>query len=352
MTEQIRKPQAFVINEDHPVAATKHQSRRTEPSIKIELQSHFEETGPLVSRAAKPLPTPRFFRWGMVLGTSAVILLMFWVGLGLVQLVQSYFAQSQILGWLVMSVVSVAILATLALLSREVLGILRLNQIGSLQDTAVKAINLDDATLATQTIADLYRLFAKRPDLSASLGDFASHNAEIMDPRDRILLAGHLLLTPLDQQAKKIIARHARRVTLLTAVTPVAALDILIVAAQNFSMLRDIATLYGGRPSSLATLRLSRMVLAHLAMAGGLALSDTLLQHFVGKGLLGRLSARFGEGTVNGVLTARIGLAAMTVCRPLPKDFSIRQELAGLLKEVVTPTAIETTQLDKLGMEK
>ena len=59
-----------------------------------------------------------------------------------------------------------------------------------------------------------------------------------------------------------------------------------------------------------AVLKLARMVASHLAVTGGLALSDNLIQHVVGKGLLGRLSARFGEGAVNGILTSRIGLAA------------------------------------------
>ena len=60
------------------------------------------------------------------------------------------------------------------------------------------------------------------------------------------------------------------------------------------------------------------MVLSHLAVTGGIALTDSLTQHVLGRGLLGRLSARFGEGAVNGIMTARIGLAALDMCRPLP----------------------------------
>ena len=134
--------------------------------------------------------------------------------------------------------------------------------------------------------------------------------------------------------ATSIIAKRARRVTLLTTVTPAAALDILFVGAQNLGMLREIASLYGGRPSTLATLRLARMVVTHLAVAGGLALSDNFLHLFVGKGILGRLSARFGEGAVNGILTARIGLAAREVCRPVPQEQSKREKLSNMVKEL------------------
>jgi len=37
-----------------------------------------------------------------------------------------------------------------------------------------------------------------------------------------------------------------------------------------------------------------------------------------GGGLLSKLSRRFGEGVINGALTARVGVAAMDVCRPMP----------------------------------
>ena len=33
---------------------------------------------------------------------------------------------------------------------------------------------------------------------------------------------------------------------------------------------------------------------------------------------MSKISRRFGEGVVNGALTARVGLAAMDLCRPLP----------------------------------
>ncbi|MCA0344577.1 MAG: DUF697 domain-containing protein, partial [Proteobacteria bacterium] len=31
-----------------------------------------------------------------------------------------------------------------------------------------------------------------------------------------------------------------------------------------------------------------------------------------------KLSARLGEGVINGLMTARIGIAAMDLCRPMP----------------------------------
>jgi putative membrane protein len=227
-------------------------------------------------------------------------------------------------------------LAALAIMLREMAGLMRLNSLEALQDTAARAINLDDAASAGEAVREITALYARRPELQQGLSALRGHAADIMDPKDRMRLTERLLLETLDEQARKIIARRARRVTLLTTVTPAAALDILFVAAQNLAMLRDIATVYGGRPSTIATLRLARMVVTHLAVSGGLALSDNLIQHLVGKGLLGRLSARLGEGAVNGILTSRIGLAAMSVCRPIPGTATTARSLTDLLKEVLT----------------
>jgi putative membrane protein len=76
------------------------------------------------------------------------------------------------------------------------------------------------------------------------------------------------------------------------------------------------------------------MVVTHLAVAGGLALTDNFLHLFVGKGILGKLSARFGEGAINGILTSRIGLAACEVCRPIAKEANKRETLSALAKEL------------------
>jgi len=40
---------------------------------------------------------------------------------------------------------------------------------------------------------------------------------------------------------------------------------------------------------------------------------------------------RFGEGVVNGALTARVGIAAMEVCRPLPFMAQPRPKVGNLV---------------------
>jgi putative membrane protein len=85
---------------------------------------------------------------------------------------------------------------------------------------------------------------------------------------------------------------------------------------------------------------LTGAILGHLAVTGGLVLTDGVVEQLVGHGLASRVSQRLGEGVVNGLMTVRVGIAAMRVVRPLPfeavpqpmvKDFI--PELAGVLKK-------------------
>jgi putative membrane protein len=211
-----------------------------------------------------------------------------------------------------------------------------LKRLETLQADAAAALSFNSRESAAAVTTALGVLYADRSDMNGPRARLSAHAADIIDPSDRIRLAERELMLPLDATANTIIARAVKSVTLLTAVAPSPALDMLFVGAQTLSMLRQLATLYGGRPGTLAALRLARLALGNLAVAGGLALSDQVLQHVLGKGLAGRLSARFGEGAVNGILTARIGLAACEVCRPLPylsgKKPALGQFLAGLVK--------------------
>ena len=72
------------------------------------------------------------------------------------------------------------------------------------------------------------------------------------------------------------------------------------------------------RPGLFGFLRLAKAAFNHLAVTGGVAVGDSLMQQVLGLGLAARISAKLGEGVLNGLMTARFGLAALSVCRPLP----------------------------------
>jgi putative membrane protein len=141
---------------------------------------------------------------------------------------------------------------------------------------------------------------------------------EIIEPDDRLAIAERELLLPLDTQAKRVIAHAAKQVSVVTALSPRAIVDVAFVVFAAARLLRQISGIYGGRPGLLGFLRLFRAALGHLAVTGGVAVGDSLVQQVLGLGLAARISAKLGEGVLNGLMTARFGLAALAVCRPLP----------------------------------
>jgi putative membrane protein len=334
-----RKPQAFVIEDDKPVT----KATRAPKIIFEEEEIHLPATVPHTQERT----TPHSFRWLPWLASSLSALLVMWISLQTWQMITGFFAQSAWLGWLASVLGVIAAISLIAIIVREATGLFRLRKLEALQDQAARALNLNDQPAAMATVADLTSLYDNRSDLTLPLQRFRAQNNGIMDSSDRIRLLDRNVLQPLDVQARTIITKRTRRIALLTAVIPAPALDVLLVAAQNFAMLREIAYVYGGKPSSLSTIRLARMVMSHLAIAGGLAMSDSLLQNLIGKGLLGRISSRFGEGTLNGILTARIGVAAMEVCRPIPKDSSSRAELVSVIKEALSFGSTQDANDDK-----
>jgi len=339
VSEKPRNPQAFVLEpperEDEP-------QRKPRAITGITFEPERDEGEMIVMPPAVARPTR--FRWGTLLMSALFILVTMWASLAVTRLVEDFFARSPALGWAALAVAGVAAFAALVIILRELWALARLRRIEHIQVDAAHAINTDDAAAAKRAVEQLKALYAGRPDAQLGLKELRQYESDILDGRDRIRLAERHLVDWRDGEAHRIIAHAARRITLLTTVAPTAALDILFVAAQNLRMMRELATLYGGRPSTLSTLRLARMVLSHLALTGGIALSDNLIQHVVGRGLLGRLSARFGEGTVNGILTARVGLAARDVCRPIPQETSAKDTLGSLMKELVSSAPQEKSE--------
>ena len=123
---------------------------------------------------------------------------------------------------------------------------------------------------------------------------------------------------------------------MVTAVSPRAVFDVVFVLWESVRLIRGVADLYGGRPGAFGLFRLMKAVLSHLAVTGSIAAGETLLQQLIGHGVAGRLSAKLGEGVVNGLMTARIGLSAMDVCRPLPFLAAERPQLRDLTGDLMT----------------
>ena len=251
--------------------------------------------------------------WSALSGLVSLALTL-WV----TELVEGLFARSALLGALGLALAATLAIAALILLAREIHAILRQNKIAQLHLALAAAHAGNDGKTARTRLKELCDLYVSRPETAQARARLIALSDEIIDGRDLIDFAERTLIAPLDALARREIAAAARRVSLVVTVSPRAILDVIFVAAQAIALMRRIAEIYGGRPGLFGFFKLARSVGAHLAITGGLAIGDSLLQQLVGHGLAAKLSARLGEGVLNGLLTARVGLSAMAVCRPTP----------------------------------
>jgi putative membrane protein len=277
------------------------------------------EAGTIEEPAAVPVARERRRApWRGIFLSALGGLVVLGLGLWVENLIFSLFALYPALGWVAVGLAALTLVAFLVLLGRETLGMLRERKIERLRARAADAIARQDDAGARRLVADLIVLYGTRPETARAREVLAGLGSTIIDASDRVAIAERELMRPLDAAAKRAVANAAKQVSLVTAVSPRALVDVGFVLYAAFRLIRRLAAIYGGRPGFFGFLRLARNVLGHLALTGGMAAGDSLLQQVMGLGVAARVSARLGEGVLNGVLTARVGLAAMAVCRPLP----------------------------------
>ncbi len=282
-----------------------------------------------------PILKARGFRWGTMFWTAVAGLVLLGLGLSVTHLIEDLFARSEGLGYLGLAFAGVASLALAAVTAREAIGLMRLAAIEKLHARADVVLLSDDRRESRAIVQDLLNLAHQNPQLARSRATLRDHTDDIIDGADMIKLAERELMTPLDQEARRLVSAAAQRVSIVTAVSPRAMIDVLFVFVASLRLIRQLAMLYGGRPGTLGMVRLLRHVIAHLAITGGMAASDSLLQQMLGHGIAAKLSQRLGEGVLNGLLTARLGLAAIDVTRPLPFTALPRPALADLAKDLL-----------------
>jgi putative membrane protein len=220
---------------------------------------------------------------------------------------------------------------------RELIGFSRLARLNRIRADVARAIADRNPRRERRAALRLAALYARRPEQAWSVRRFREHARDVHDPGELLALADREMVAPLDRKARLIITRSAKRVATVTALSPMVLIAVTYVAVENLRLLRGLASLYGGRPGFFGVLRLAQLVLAHIVATGGVALTDDLLGQFLGQDILRRLSRRLGEGAFNGALTARIGIAAIEVIRPLPFLAAKRPRVRDVLGEVLRP---------------
>ena len=285
--------------------------------------------------AVEPPPVRRPRNLWLALAASCFLgLVGLGIGLWIERLVADLFAIGAWAGLLGATLAAGLVVATLAVVVKEVLALYRLGKRDDLRERAATALAGDDAERARAVALDLAAALSSRPETARGRAAVSESADAIMDAEDRLVHAEVALLEPLDREARTLVLAAARRVSVVTAVAPRALIDIAYVLIENARLVRAIATVYGLRPGRIGMLRLLRDVVGHLAVTGAVSAGDALIEQAVGHGVASRVSARLGEGILNGLLTTRMGLSAIDLCRPLPYRALARPTARDLLAEL------------------
>jgi putative membrane protein len=250
--------------------------------------------------------------------------------------VTGLFARNPVLGWVAFGLTVAGALVLTVLALREWAGYARLARLDGLRGRAAAAHAAADLAAARGVVAGIVRLYGARPDTAWGRQRLAERQAEVLDADALLGLAETEILGPLDALARAEVESAARRVATVTALVPMALADVAAALFSSLRMIRRIAEIYGGRSSTVGSWSLLRKVFSSLIATGAIALTDDLIGSVAGGGLLSKVSRRFGEGVVNGALTARIGVAAIEQCRPLPFRIQPRPAVTALVRRALT----------------
>jgi putative membrane protein len=159
---------------------------------------------------------------------------------------------------------------------------------------------------------------------------------ETQNDREVVSLYAKIVQPVLDTQARREISRSAAESTLMIAVSPLALVDMAFIAWRNLRLINRIAALYGIELGYYSRLRLFRLVLLNIAFAGASEMVREVGMDWMSQDLAARLSARAAQGIGAGLLTARLGIKAMELCRPLPWMEDDKPRLGDFRRELIT----------------
>lgn len=217
-----------------------------------------------------------------------------------------------------------------------------LGALENIQKQARRLSDVHDIGNAKAFVIELKRFYIDKPQIVYlqrcidKLPDY-SNDREVIDHIDRAFLQ------PLDKEALRRISNFSLQTGAAVAVSPWAALDMLLSLWRSIKMIDDVAQVYGMRPSLANRYKLLRLVIHQLAFVGATEIViDQVVDEFGSSTLTSIASARMGQGLGAGIYTARIGIAAMCVSRPIefskntkPKTKSVIRPMIERLKVIM-----------------
>lgn len=289
----------------------------------------------LYTRSEQPdKPVSGWFRWG---GAAVLALSILEFG----DFMYQRYTESLWLGGAWSVAFGVVSLGVISLLWRElsVLRRLRSNLQHRQQADVLRSENQHGNAVA------FCRELAKQNNLQNLPGyqNWVEHIEAHHDDSEVLALFSQFVLHSLDEKALQIVMTSSSQTALLVAASPLALMDMLLVLWRNLKMLRDVASVYQIRPGYFGQIRLIRQIMQNMVFAGATELVTELGTDWFSSELTSKLSAKLAQGLGSGLMSARLGINAIQLCRPVtllnsekPKLSKIRRTLLKTLTSTVS----------------
>lgn len=323
-----------------------------EPNVELNAQQQFSAAQTFVPSVAEEVETAVESQLEQVIRPKrgrkwfAATLLASFSGLVIWQAIDNVVTSIQSADWLSLGWVGfISALAGLGLsaLGKELWKLRKLRNHFSVQEQAEALINTDavgHGQAFCEQIAKESGIQAKSPAYQRwqSSLDSSHSDAEVLEMYDAMVVSEQ------DKQATKLVSQYSTEAAALVAISPLAVADMLLVAWRNFKMIDQLADLYGVELGYWSRLNLFKAVLVNMAAAGASELAIDASMDLLSMDLAGKVSARAGQGLGVGILTARLGLKAMSLLRPLPwhKDRAVK--LSAIRKQIVAKVTALTVK--------
>lgn len=185
------------------------------------------------------------------------------------------------------------------------------------KETAQQLINSESIGAARSFCEHLI----KQSALQSSHPAIKNWHAEIKDThndKEIMLLYKNSIQTVQDEQAHKEVMRSAVESALMMAISPFAIVDMAFVAWRNLRLINKIAAIYGIELGFYSRIRLYKLVLINVAFAGAAEVISDMGSDIFSYGFAAKISSKIARGMGVGLLSARLGIKTMALCRALP----------------------------------
>lgn len=269
-----------------------------------------------------------------------------WLGAGLVsgfigligwQAVDSLYTAYQAGDWLTLGWSGfIGCIAGLGLsrLGKEFITLRRLKTHFSIQEKAEQILK-EDGVGKAEPFCRALKYDSDNVAISQAVDSWNSKLEPAYSDKEVFELYDAIVIKQQDQQAIETISKYSAHSAVMVALSPLAIADMLLVAWRSLKMLEDLAGVYQIELGYWARLRLFKLVLANMAFAGATELAIDTGMDIMTTSLLQKLSVRAGQGVGVGFMTARLGIQAMKLMRPLPWLTDQKSSLTVVRKNII-----------------